>query len=48
MTEAIKRLVQLYDETNRPDEAAKWKEKLAALENALVGKTPRVCRSEAF
>ena len=32
LKEALRRLVQLYEETNRPDEAAKWKQKLAELE----------------
>jgi tetratricopeptide (TPR) repeat protein/tRNA A-37 threonylcarbamoyl transferase component Bud32 len=41
LTEAIKRLVQLFQETNRPDEAAKWKEKLATLENVSVDKPPK-------
>ncbi len=32
LKEALQRLVQLYQETNRPDRAAEWKEKLAQLE----------------
>jgi tetratricopeptide (TPR) repeat protein len=28
LTEALERLVQLYEETKRPDEAAKWREEL--------------------
>ena len=32
LNEALKRLAQLYDATQRPDEAAEWKKKLAELE----------------
>jgi 2-keto-3-deoxy-galactonokinase len=32
LQEAIQRLVQLYEATDRPDEVARWKAKLAALE----------------
>jgi hypothetical protein len=31
LKEALKRLVQLYEETHRPDEAAQWKQKLEEL-----------------
>jgi serine/threonine protein kinase/tetratricopeptide (TPR) repeat protein len=31
LTEALERLVQLYDEWDKPDEAAKWREELEAL-----------------
>jgi hypothetical protein len=29
MTEALQWLVQLYEETDKPDEAAKWRKELA-------------------
>jgi hypothetical protein len=28
LKETLQRLVQLYEETNRPDQAAEWKQKL--------------------
>jgi tetratricopeptide (TPR) repeat protein len=34
LTEALERLVQLYEETNKPDEAAKWREALEAQKRA--------------
>jgi hypothetical protein len=30
VTEALERVVQLYEATNKPDEAAKWRKKLEA------------------
>lgn len=33
--QALQRLVQLYEETNRPDQAARWKQKLTEAEKAL-------------
>ena len=35
LKETLQRLVQLYDATGRPDQAAEWKQKLAALLTAL-------------
>jgi eukaryotic-like serine/threonine-protein kinase len=32
LTEALQRLVQLYEETHRPDQAAEWKQKLAEVD----------------
>ena len=32
LKEALRRLVQLYEETNRPEEANKWKQELAEFE----------------
>ena len=29
LQEALQRLVQLYEETNRPEQAAEWKQRLA-------------------
>lgn len=34
LKEALQRLVQLYAETNRPDQAAEWKQKLAEFNKA--------------
>ncbi len=34
LTEAIERLIHLYDEWGKPDEAAKWKKELEALKDA--------------
>ena len=34
LKEALERLVQLYEATDRPDQAAEWKKKLTALEKA--------------
>ena len=35
--ETLQTLVQLYEETNRPDQAAEWKKKLAEEAKALLG-----------
>jgi hypothetical protein len=40
LKETLQRLVQLYEETNRPDKAAEWKQKLAQFEQAETEKQP--------
>lgn len=40
LKEALQRLVQLYGATNRPDQAAEWKKKLAEFAKAETGKKP--------
>jgi hypothetical protein len=39
LKEALQRLVQLYKETNRPDQAAEWKKKLADTAALVEGQT---------
>jgi tetratricopeptide (TPR) repeat protein len=39
LTEAVKRVVQLYEETGKPDEAAKWRKELEAARLAPKGAT---------
>jgi hypothetical protein len=34
LVQALERLVQLYEDTARPDEAAQWKQKLAEFDKA--------------
>ena len=34
LKEALQRLVQLYEETNRPEKAAEWRQKLAEIDQA--------------
>jgi hypothetical protein len=36
LTEAVERLVQLYEATDRKDEAAKWRQELEALRAAAM------------
>jgi len=38
LTEALQRLVQLYEATDRPAQAAAWKQKLAEFEKAEAEK----------
>ena len=38
LKEALQRLVQLYEETGRPDQAAEWKQKLAEFDRAETEK----------
>ena len=38
--ETFQRLVQLYEATGRPDQAAEWKQKLAEFERAETKKPP--------
>jgi len=38
--EALQRLVQLYESTGRPDQAAEWKQKLAEIEKAQTEQKP--------
>jgi tetratricopeptide (TPR) repeat protein len=40
LTEALERLVQLHDATNKPDEAAKWRKELEAQRKAAETVTP--------
>jgi hypothetical protein len=40
LKEALQRLVQLYETTDRTDQAAAWKQKLAELEQAESAKQP--------
>jgi hypothetical protein len=40
LTEALERLVQLYEETKKPSEAAKWGKKLEAAKAAAKKPTP--------
>jgi hypothetical protein len=39
LTEALQRLVQLYEATDRPAQAAEWKQKLADFEKAESGES---------
>jgi hypothetical protein len=39
-SEALQRLVQLYEATDRPAQAAEWKQKLAEFEKAETEKQP--------
>src|SRR5439155_15976374 len=38
-SETLQQLVRLYEETNRPDQAAEWKKRLAELDQAQAEKT---------
>jgi hypothetical protein len=40
LKETLQRLVQLYEATSRPDQAAQWKQKLAEFEKAESEQKP--------
>ena len=40
LKETLQRLVQLYEETGRPAQAAEWKQKLAQFEKAETERQP--------
>jgi hypothetical protein len=40
LKEALQRLVQLHDATQRPEQAVEWRKKLAELDKAEITKKP--------
>ncbi len=47
LKKALQRLVQLYEATDRPDQAAQWKQKLAEFDKAETGKKADAPQSQA-
>lgn len=48
LKETLQRLVQLYEATGRPDQAAEWKQKLAEFEKPASAKPPGTTSPEPY